>query len=661
MNKKRLIALITLCALLCGCQGGMLGIGPQNPRPRAGETGQTNQGSGSVLAAPESTGVQESAPEEAVPQGTVPPDGNSGDVTCKGSYTGSGNADTVVATVGDRTLSLGVLQASYWAQVAQYRASGAEEMPDFSQPLDRQTCTVDTGVNTWQQYFLKKALNAWHAAQALNEVSEVDPIHRDPNYNPIPSNHEKYMEGMPVLPLLYGYSTEYRPNSLHQSFLDALPEHLEELAKAQGYGNGTAMAQEAFGCSLEDLKAFSEDYNRGYMYLTYLSYYLEPNQEQAEAEYQDARSGEKLVDLRHILLAPGDEGEAEAKKLDQDWQGSFKKRECDFAEVANRNSLDSGTSNDGGAYYRISKGQMPPEIDAWCFDEEREPGDHTVLSLEDGVHMLYFVGSREAWQAEALDAQTRNLEQELIEKAKARFPMKVTYSAICLGAGDGTVAAEALLYPDIAHERFPEVPLYLQQDYMSTLFGDTWVFRNGCGITSMAMLASYMADDELTVPIMCARYSARYNAGGGTDGMIFNNEPKVMGFYLMKKSYDEAEAYQALKDGHVVITLQHKGYWTTGGHYLVMEKLAEDGNVQVRDSNTFNYNRVKTHMEDKHPWSCIVPAADGYWIFDYKITRIPLCGRCGEPDETQGGLTSDYLCHKCRTALLRKEVYLTAE
>lgn len=663
MKKGILIGLLlSLLLLLGGCQGNFTAFQPKNPRPQAQEAGQTDQGDPATVHVPGGVGIEETAPTETAPTGTIPPDGNPKDVTCKGSYTGSVNSGTVVATAGEESLTLGVLQAYYWAEVAQYRASGAEEMPDFSQPLDRQACTVDGSLNSWQQYFLKKALNTWHAAQALNQVSRVDPLYRDPNYNPIESNHEKYMEGMPVLPLLYGYSTEYRPNSMHQAYLDALPQYLEELAQARGYGDAAGMARDAFGCSLEDLKTFAEGYNRGYMYFTYLSYYLEPTQEQADAEYTGAHigEGEKLVDLRHILLAPGAEGEAEAEKLDKDWQSFLKKREADFADLAAHNSLDSGTSNDGGAYYRISKGQLPAQMDQWCFDKERKPGDHTVVSLEDGVHMLYFVGSQEAWQADAMDALTLRMEQELLEKAKKRFPMKVNYSEIRLGSGDAAVAAGEILYQDIAHERIPEVPLYLQQDYMSTQYGPYWVYKNGCGITTMAMLASYLADEELTVPVMCARFGNRYSLEKGTDATLFSHEPQAMGFYLMKKSYDEKEAYQAIKDGHLVVVLQHKGYWTSGGHYLVLEKVMEDGQVQVRDSNTFNYNRVKTHQEDKHPWGKIVEAADGYWIYDYKITRILLCSRCGDPADTQGGLVADYRCHKCRTALLRREAYMTA-
>lgn len=656
MKKKiMIIGLLLALLLLVGCQGNFTILQPKNPRPATQEVGNPAD-----TQAPEEVGGEETAPAETAPKETIPPDGDPGNVTCKGSYTGSVNADTVVATVGEESLTLGVLQAYYWAEAAQYRSGGAEEMPDFSRPLDSQVCTVDGTVYSWQQYFLKKALNTWHTAQALNQVSKVDPLYRDDRYNPRTENYEEYMKGMPVLPLVYGYSTEYRPNSMHQAFLDALPQYLEELAQARGFEDGEAMAREAFGASLEDLKTFSDLYNRGYMYLTYRSYYLDTTQEKAEAEYNQDHTGEKekLVDLRHILLAPG--AEEEAQKLDEQWQEDKKGRECDFAEVANRYSLDSCTSGDGGAYYRIEKGQMPEQIDSWCFDDERKPGDHTVISLDDGVHLIYFVSSQERWQAKALDEKKVRLQQDLIREAKERFPMEVTYSAICLGQGQGTVAAEELLYPDIAHERYPEVPLYIQQDYLGTMYGNYPVHITGCGISVLSMLASYMLDEELTVPTMCDRFGARYSTASGTDGMMFIYEPKTMGFYLIKKSDNAEEAYQALQDGYMVVNLQHKGYWTGGGHYILLEKLTEDGSVQVRDTTVYNYGRIKGHLEDKHSWSSIVQASAGYWIFDRKVTRISLCSRCGDPAEAQGGLVEDYICHKCRTALLRREAYLTA-
>ena len=104
----------------------------------------------------------ESAGAETTAAATVPPDGNPKDVTCLGSYTREGSASAVIATAGDESLTNAQLAVWYWAQVAQYRASG--DAPDSAEPLDQQPCGVDDSVNSWQQYFLKRALNAWHRA-----------------------------------------------------------------------------------------------------------------------------------------------------------------------------------------------------------------------------------------------------------------------------------------------------------------------------------------------------------------------------------------------------------------------------------------------------------------------------------------------------------------
>ena len=160
---------------------------------------------------------------------------------------------------------------------------------------------------------------------------------------------------------------------------------------------------------------------------------------------------------------------------------------------------------------------------------------------------------------------------------------------------------------------------------------------------------------------LCEKYGY-YSFRNGTDGMIFINEPPVLGYYLKEKTYDSEVAKQALAEGHIVVSIQHKGYWTGGGHYIVLEKLNEDGTVQVRDSNLYNYSeyKVPAHAQDRHEWKDIVAAGSGYWIFEYKVTRIPLCARCGEPEEVAPAiLTGGYCCPKCGEALLRRQVYLS--
>ena len=637
MKKLQLILTLVLTAALCGCAGKTL-ISEKLP-------------------------AEESAAVETTVPVTVPADGNPEDVTCKGSYSAAVN-DAVVATVGDAELTNRELQAWYWAEVSRYQQEGHEENPDFSAPLDTQVCQIDGSVGSWQQYFLRQALNAWHTAQALLHQSEAVPMPTEEAYQPNLKNYETYMTGMPAAKYLYGYNVYYQLNTLHEAYLENLPQMLSRLAEQKGYSGIGDLAGTAFGTTEEALMAFAESYNRGYMYFTALSYYLEPGEEELAAyaqEHQGQFDGGRYVDIRHILLNPdGDWAlcEEQAREMLEKWQKDRRCSEATFAELAVKHSQDLGTALDGGAYHKLTQGVLMPELDAWCFDTARQSGDTALIRSDLGIHILYFASGTDAGYARAEEDYYRRGQQEILDQAREAYPMEADYSAMTLATARGGVASGEILYADIAHERFPEVPLYLQQDYPKTMYGGFKITTNGCGITSMAMLASYLADDELTPPEMCAKYG-RYSHANGTDGMIFIYEPATMGFYLREKTYDPKLARAALEEGHLVLSIQHPGYWTRGGHYIVCESITEDGLVQVRDSNIYNYSRVRAHVDDLHKWGNITANGSGFWIFEHKITSIPACARCGtEEPITEQLLTQDYTCHKCETALLRRNTYM---
>lgn len=617
-------------------------------------------------------------PEEAVEEtvaATVPPDGDPADVTCKGSYTGEGNADVVVAQTEDTALTNGALQVWYWAEVAQYRQSQPEITPDFDLPLDVQPCEIDDSVASWQQYFLKQALNAWHSSQALLRQAEQEGVPTEEAYKPDRSKYETYMDGMPASKVLYGYSESYQPNSMHQAYLDGIPDMLEEMAKDRGLADTAALADIAFGAQESDLLAFAEDHNRSYMYFTTLSYDLEPTGEEI-SQYRSSHSGDegRYVDIRHILLVPEGasvaadgtvtcdddswtECEAQAAELLEGWLDGDA-TEAAFGALANEYSQDPGSAPSGGSYSQLREGQLTQVLDRWCFDALRQEGDTAILRSDYGCHIVYFSGSTEIAEIQARDALLAQQQADIITQTRNTYPMEVDYSAITLAQAEGTVSTGDLLYADIAHERFPEVPLYLQQDYPGTMYGNYKITTNGCGITSLAMLASYLTDDDLTPPKMCAMFGS-YSGSNGTDGRIFEKEPAGLGFYLIKKTYDWREARDYMEEGHQVIVVQYKGYWTSGGHYLVLETLSEDGLVQVRDSNIYNYVKLRRHKDDLFPWDTINLAGMGYWIFDHKVTTIDACTRCGEREGVAGSIVADYGCEKCAAALLRRGTYLS--
>lgn len=673
-------------------------------------------------------GTEDTTPPATVatePPATVPPDGNPEDVTRKGTYTEEtpdGNA--VVAEIDGAHLTNGQLQVYYWMEVANYRASGQTPAPDFSAPLDTQPCDVDDSVNSWQQYFLRRALNTWHTVQALVLRSENEGIPTEEAYQPNLENHAKYMVDIPAVKYLYGYNNNYRINTLHQAWIDDMAQTLETLATEKGMADSQALASAVAVASAEALLAYGKLYNEGYAYFTALTYEISPTQEEVEAWFAEheaeyaadgiTKDGEAYVNVRQILVIPEvpepevnpwtgatqsvdpltlekvtvaedgtvtcseemwELGLEQAQALLEEFGLKYRKNQASaytstsdavFADFAYNNSDDTDTAPYGGLYRHVRKGQLGEQIEQWCFDPERQEGDTAIFRTDCGYQILHFSGREESWYVRAEQELKASLEGLALAQTREKYPMTVNYADIALGLAQetGKLTTEELLYADVAHERFPQVPLYLQQDYPTTKYGNYMLRGHGCGITTMAMIASYLSDQELTPPELCERYG-KYCFLSGTDGNLFNVTPSEMGFYVIRQTFDHREAHAAMEEGHIVVCLQTKGYWTGGGHYLALEKLVpglegeEELRVQVRDSNIFNYGKLKDHQLDAFKWNTIPVDGQSYWIFEYKNVNTTICQRCGTPSvRTQHLLAGDYTCEKCEEASLRRNAYL---
>lgn len=649
------------------------------------------------------------APEETVetlptePAPTTPPNGDPNDVTCLGSYTVSGqdaaaSGDMVVATIGDASLTNSQLQIYYWLEVAAYRQSDAEDQPDYGQSLDTQSCPIDSSVATWQQYFLKAALNTWHTHQSLVQMAQQEGVPKEAEYNPDLEKHQEYMTDKPAYQYHRAHFESYVPNTMHQSYLDALPETIAALASDSGFADTAALAEAIAGAGARstDLEDYARLLNHAYMYFVERGYQFAPTEEDVEAWYAenqdriDPPEG-KTVDLRHILLIPENAQIAEdgtvtcgedawnvchtkAQSLVEKWQKAIKNTKyanqtpvdpavSRFSEIAAQNSADEGSRANGGLYVNIRQGQLTEVLDNWCFDPARQYGDYEILRSDCGYHIVFFAGATENRFAAAEAGLIRQMGSDLIGEALANYPATIRYSDIKLGQAPDNgsfLTADQLLYPDIAHERFPEMPLYLQQDYPEAPFGAYKVSTHGCGITTLAMVASYLADDELTPVELAARYG--YFCGlRGSEISLFDYTPAEMGFQLRNRSFSWSEIHNAVENGQVVVSLQWAGYWTSGGHYIAITGIADEEKYVVRDSNLLNYKRIKAHLEDAHTRGSITPAAQYFWIYEPKVVRISACARCSE-DLTAGApgilFREDYFCAKCLNAMERRENFL---
>lgn len=159
-----------------------------------------------------------------------------------------------------------------------------------------------------------------------------------------------------------------------------------------------------------------------------------------------------------------------------------------------------------------------------------------------------------------------------------------------------------------------QVPLYYQNDYPSEMYGIGTVAKDGCGITSLAMVATALTGhpykpDEL----------ARYFGGCAESNMArleYGSEVLQLPFW---KSPNWNETYAALKEGKLVIALMAgNSLFTTTQHFIVLTGLTEDGKVLVNDPFKPNYEKwdLKEGFANGFSVNQMLLGYSGAWIYD---------------------------------------------
>ncbi|MDD5887982.1 MAG: papain-like cysteine protease family protein [bacterium] len=128
---------------------------------------------------------------------------------------------------------------------------------------------------------------------------------------------------------------------------------------------------------------------------------------------------------------------------------------------------------------------------------------------------------------------------------------------------------------DIIEETTREMPLYDQTDYSDVKYSTGTIATSGCGITSLAMVATYVTGQEWT-PDKCAELGRVVeNHPVDNVGSMLTAADKIGLTYEEKTTRD---IMTSLEDGKVVIALVNNS-----GHFVVLKGLTEDGKVLVND------------------------------------------------------------------------------
>lgn len=383
--------------------------------------------------------AQETPTEETVEeaQPTIPADGNPDDETCKGTYTvtdeaAEADADKVVAKIGDHTLTNGQLRVFYWQTVTNYLSSttGTYMMYygalDYTQPLDTQRCMEDENL-TWQQFFLKEALKAWQNYVVLSDKATQSGMEMEEDA---------------------------------KAYLDSIEDNLTQLAASYGLETAQELLKVNLGAGadIDDFANFQRLVINGNLYYDDFQSGINPAAQELEAffaqhEEDYTASGitkdGNFVDVRHVLISPeggtADENgattysdaeweacETKARELMNSWTLGDRS-EASFAALAQSASQDPGSASNGGLYQNVREGQMVPEFNDWCFDENREPGHSGIVKTDYGYHLMYFVGRTPIWEYYTRQDYILDKSNAMVQELIDQQGVEVDYSAITLG------------------------------------------------------------------------------------------------------------------------------------------------------------------------------------------------------------------------------------
>lgn len=350
-------------------------------------------------------GSSEPAPTEApavtdAPETTEAPFAGGNDVTVRSDYAirEASPRDATMSTViavdadGNPAMTNSMLQFVYWLEFFNFMNYYGGYADYFGlnayTPLAEQSSMAEN--RTWEQYFLESATEGYAQQYALYRAA-----------------------------LDAGYTLTDEEQAQLDDILDPNGSIVTGAAQS-GYDSAEAYMQNTFGTGvdLQDYYDYVKVYITANSYYTYL---LETYDEAEASAYYDAHAEDYLaqniqkvnnVSVRHILIQPEGEQDADGNYSDEAWAAALDKAneilakweenptEENFAALANEYSADGGSNTTGGLYEDFDTATMVAEFTEWSFEPARAYGDTGIIKTSYGYHIMFFVEQTgtQAWK-----------------------------------------------------------------------------------------------------------------------------------------------------------------------------------------------------------------------------------------------------------------------
>lgn len=144
-----------------------------------------------------------------------------------------------------------------------------------------------------------------------------------------------------------------------------------------------------------------------------------------------------------------------------------------------------------------------------------------------------------------------------------------------------------------------KTPYYLQWDNRwayDNLIGDDNIGIAGCGPTSMAMVLSRLFDDEKINPKLIAQDAKNHMTEDGIYWSFFEFEADKYKVKIEDIDNTEEDLKNALKKGPLIVSVK-QGYFTTGGHIMVIDSIKDD-KLLINDPNSIKNTKIEWPYKD---------------------------------------------------------------
>ncbi len=168
-----------------------------------------------------------------------------------------------------------------------------------------------------------------------------------------------------------------------------------------------------------------------------------------------------------------------------------------------------------------------------------------------------------------------------------------------------------------------EFPLYSQLDYPNKRYGSGTVATSGCGITSLAMVATYLTGHAY-FPDELAGYFGGY---GENNVQRFEYGAEQLKLPIHKAD-TVRDVFAALRNGDVaVLLMDHMSIFTETQHFIVLTGINEEtGKIMVYDSYPPNYGKwdLKRGFVEGFEEKDLMLGYSGGWIFSVRgMPEVP--------------------------------------